>query len=298
MSSFSRSMPRKKTSFLIKDILNDDARERDECHNNFTSSSRYNKPLRYPDVHCCERRVPFHGNEHSACSCKQSGTFLGCTVPLSIRIPSPKFPCGCLVSATSRGRWSHDILCCQHQRVSQSPRHLSSLPSSHRLPSPHRIVQGEMVSVKKHAKRIPNDSSMPSKSAQQDSELSQPMSPEASSHSDPETQSQDTTKRKRIRAAFSAGQVYELERIFDRQKYLSAPERAELSKALKLSEQQVKIWFQNRRYKTKRKLIMKSAEQLYAYYHQKYVPSFPPPSTNMELPRTFELSRDRHFDRE
>ena len=131
-----------------------------------------------------------------------------------------------------------------------------------------------------------------------DSELSQPMSPEASSHSDSEAQSQDTTKRKRIRAAFSAGQVYELERIFDRQKYLSAPERAELSKALKLSEQQVKIWFQNRRYKTKRKLIMKSAEQLYAYYHQKYVPSFPPPSTNMELPRTFELSRDRHFDRE
>ena len=133
-----------------------------------------------------------------------------------------------------------------------------------------------------------------------DSDVSQPMSPEASSHSDPE--SQDTTKRKRIRAAFSAGQVYELERIFDRQKYLSAPERAELSKALKLSEQQVKIWFQNRRYKTKRKLIMKSAEQLYAYYHQKYVPSFPPPSNNMELSsealRTYEFSRDRHFERD
>ena len=130
--------------------------------------------------------------------------------------------------------------------------------------------------------------------------MPQSMSPEASSHSDPE--SQDTTKRKRIRAAFTAGQVYELERIFDRQKYLSAPERAELSKALKLSEQQVKIWFQNRRYKTKRKLIMKSAEQLYAYYHQKYVPNFPPPSANMELShealRTFELSRDRHFDRD
>lgn len=134
-----------------------------------------------------------------------------------------------------------------------------------------------------------------------DSDISQPVSPEASSHSDPE--SQDTTKRKRIRAAFSAGQVYELERIFDRQKYLSAPERAELSKALKLSEQQVKIWFQNRRYKTKRKLIMKSAEQLYAYYHQKYVPSFPPPpSNNMELSnealRTYEYSRDRHFERD
>ena len=167
MSSFSRTMPRKKTSFLIKDILNDDARERDECHNNFTASSRYNRPLRHSDVHCCERRVPFHGNENSTCSCQQSGPFLGCTVPLSIRIPSPKFPCGCLVSATSRGRWSHNILCCQHQRVSQSPRHLSSLPSSHRRPSPHRIVQEEMVNVKKHTKRNLSDSSIPSKSAEQ-----------------------------------------------------------------------------------------------------------------------------------
>ena len=133
-----------------------------------------------------------------------------------------------------------------------------------------------------------------------DSDVSQQMSPDVGSHSDPE--SQDTKKRKRIRAAFSAGQVYELERIFDRQKYLSAPERAELSKALKLSEQQVKIWFQNRRYKTKRKLIMKSAEQLYAYYHQKYVQDYPTASTNMEYTseglRGFELSRDRHFDRD
>eukprot|EP00794_Sanderia_malayensis_P019834 gene19834-21776_t len=81
----------------------------------------------------------------------------------------------------------------------------------------------------------------------------------------------NSKKKKRIRAAFSAGQVYELERIFDRQKYLSAPERAELSKALKLSEQQVKIWFQNRRYKTKRKVFIKSAQHYYAYYHQKYM---------------------------
>lgn len=85
------------------------------------------------------------------------------------------------------------------------------------------------------------------------------------------TMQDSSKKKKRVRAAFSAGQVYELERIFDRQKYLSAPERAELSIGLKLSEQQVKIWFQNRRYKTKRKLFMKSAEHLYTYYHHKYV---------------------------
>eukprot|EP00795_Rhopilema_esculentum_P002573 gene2573-766_t len=128
-----------------------------------------------------------------------------------------------------------------------------------------------------------------------------PLSPSESNHSDSELQP-DSKKRKRIRAAFSAGQVYELERIFDRQKYLSAPERAELSKALKLSEQQVKIWFQNRRYKTKRKLIMKSAEQLYAYYHQKYIHEYSSSPVNIEYQgkpfRGYEDQRGHRFERE
>ncbi|XP_064353760.1 homeobox protein Nkx-3.1 [Dromaius novaehollandiae] len=58
---------------------------------------------------------------------------------------------------------------------------------------------------------------------------------------------------KRARAAFSPSQVLELERHFGRQRYLSAPERARLARRLQLTETQVKIWFQNRRYKTKRK---------------------------------------------
>ncbi|XP_021230671.1 homeobox protein Nkx-3.1 [Numida meleagris] len=58
---------------------------------------------------------------------------------------------------------------------------------------------------------------------------------------------------KRSRAAFTHSQVLELERNFSRQKYLSAPERAHLAQNLQLSETQVKIWFQNRRYKTKRR---------------------------------------------
>uniref|UniRef100_F7ENZ5 Homeobox protein Nkx-3.1 n=1 Tax=Ornithorhynchus anatinus TaxID=9258 RepID=F7ENZ5_ORNAN len=67
----------------------------------------------------------------------------------------------------------------------------------------------------------------------------------------PQTQKQP----KRSRAAFSHTQVIELERKFSHQKYLSAPERAHLAKNLKLTETQVKIWFQNRRYKTKRKQL-------------------------------------------
>ncbi|XP_068614869.1 homeobox protein zampogna-like [Brachionichthys hirsutus] len=59
--------------------------------------------------------------------------------------------------------------------------------------------------------------------------------------------------KKRSRAAFSHAQVCELERRFIQQRYLSGPERADLAEALKLTETQVKIWFQNRRYKSKRR---------------------------------------------
>nr|XP_020636053.1 homeobox protein Nkx-3.1 [Pogona vitticeps] len=75
-------------------------------------------------------------------------------------------------------------------------------------------------------------------------------------HEDPpKTLLRPPKQSKRSRAAFSHTQVIELERKFSHQKYLSAPERAHLAKTLKLTETQVKIWFQNRRYKTKRKQL-------------------------------------------
>lgn len=51
---------------------------------------------------------------------------------------------------------------------------------------------------------------------------------------------------------FSQAQVLELERRFRQQRYLSAPEREVLAQTLNLTATQVKIWFQNRRYKSKR----------------------------------------------
>ncbi|XP_023694225.1 homeobox protein Nkx-3.1 [Paramormyrops kingsleyae] len=63
------------------------------------------------------------------------------------------------------------------------------------------------------------------------------------------------SKQKRSRAAFTHLQVLELEKKFSHQKYLSGPERAHLASSLRLTETQVKIWFQNRRYKTKRKQL-------------------------------------------
>ncbi|XP_010218510.1 PREDICTED: homeobox protein Nkx-3.2-like, partial [Tinamus guttatus] len=71
-------------------------------------------------------------------------------------------------------------------------------------------------------------------------------------------------RKKRSRAAFSHAQVFELERRFNHQRYLSGPERADLAASLKLTETQVKIWFQNRRYKTKRRQM---AAELLAAAH-------------------------------
>ena len=60
------------------------------------------------------------------------------------------------------------------------------------------------------------------------------------------------TQRRKRRVLFTQAQVYELERRFKQQKYLSAPEREHLASMINLSPTQVKIWFQNHRYKHKR----------------------------------------------
>ncbi|XP_061560670.1 homeobox protein Nkx-2.4-like [Phycodurus eques] len=60
--------------------------------------------------------------------------------------------------------------------------------------------------------------------------------------------------RRKRRVLFSQAQVFELERRFKQQKYLSAPEREHLAGLIHLSPNQVKIWFQNHRYKLKRQL--------------------------------------------
>uniref|UniRef100_A0A3P8SW88 Homeobox protein Nkx-2.5 n=1 Tax=Amphiprion percula TaxID=161767 RepID=A0A3P8SW88_AMPPE len=74
-------------------------------------------------------------------------------------------------------------------------------------------------------------------------------------------------RRRKPRVLFSQAQVYELERRFKQQRYLSAPERDHLAGVLKLTPTQVKIWFQNRRYKCKRQRQDQSLEMV----------SLPPP---------------------
>lgn len=59
-------------------------------------------------------------------------------------------------------------------------------------------------------------------------------------------------KKRKRRVLFSKAQTFELERRFRQQRYLSAPEREHLASVIQLTPTQVKIWFQNHRYKTKR----------------------------------------------
>ena len=59
-------------------------------------------------------------------------------------------------------------------------------------------------------------------------------------------------KPKRIRTAFSPGQLLKLEQAFEKNHYVVGNERKQLANHLGLSETQVKVWFQNRRTKHKR----------------------------------------------
>ncbi|XP_026858875.2 barH-like homeobox 1a [Electrophorus electricus] len=59
-------------------------------------------------------------------------------------------------------------------------------------------------------------------------------------------------KPRKARTAFTDHQLAQLERSFERQKYLSVQDRMELAASLSLTDTQVKTWYQNRRTKWKR----------------------------------------------
>ncbi|CAH1404408.1 unnamed protein product [Nezara viridula] len=62
-------------------------------------------------------------------------------------------------------------------------------------------------------------------------------------------QNRTPPKRKKPRTSFTRLQIAELEKRFHKQKYLASAERAQLAKSLKMTDAQVKTWFQNRRTK-------------------------------------------------
>lgn len=78
---------------------------------------------------------------------------------------------------------------------------------------------------------------------------------------------QSSGKSKRVRTIFTAEQLERLEGEFSRQQYMVGPERLYLAHELRLTEAQVKVWFQNRRIKW-RKLHHEQTQRLRDQHHR------------------------------
>ncbi|KAK7906648.1 hypothetical protein WMY93_015260 [Mugilogobius chulae] len=89
--------------------------------------------------------------------------------------------------------------------------------------------------------------------------------------------------RRKRRVLFSQAQVHELERRFKQQRYLSAPEREHLAGLIHLTPNQVKIWFQNHRYKLKRQAKDKSVPDQDPDQASKKTPAAPAPQQHVHM---------------
>nr|XP_004665540.2 homeobox protein BarH-like 2 [Jaculus jaculus] len=82
----------------------------------------------------------------------------------------------------------------------------------------------------------------------------------ASSESETEQPTPRQKKPRRSRTIFTELQLLGLEKKFQKQKYLSTPDRLDLAQSLGLTQLQVKTWYQNRRMKWK-KMVLKGGQE-------------------------------------
>ncbi|XP_076968567.1 homeobox protein BarH-like 2 isoform X2 [Tamandua tetradactyla] len=82
----------------------------------------------------------------------------------------------------------------------------------------------------------------------------------ASSESETEQPVPRQKRPRRSRTIFTELQLMGLEKKFQKQKYLSTPDRLDLAQSLGLTQLQVKTWYQNRRMKWK-KMVLKGGQE-------------------------------------
>ena len=68
-------------------------------------------------------------------------------------------------------------------------------------------------------------------------------------------------KKKKTRTVFTRSQIDQLEVTFNQKRYLSSNDRLQLALSLKMTETQVKVWFQNRRNKWKREIASSTSQR-------------------------------------
>uniref|UniRef100_A0A8C5PL39 Homeobox domain-containing protein n=1 Tax=Leptobrachium leishanense TaxID=445787 RepID=A0A8C5PL39_9ANUR len=83
--------------------------------------------------------------------------------------------------------------------------------------------------------------------------------------------SEEDSSSSRPRTKFSEEQLQELEKSFTENRYIGASEKKRLSNVLKLSETQIKTWFQNRRMKFKRQ---RQDARVDAFFSRLYLPYY------------------------
>ena len=139
----------------------------------------------------------------------------------------------------------------QLRRVSKHPSTIATIPDTATTPTKHPTTETSCTSTTEEetdtTQEIDSLNPDTNTETQSDNEIME----EDEDEEDIDTSGTDSKKKKR-RVLFSKAQTYELERRFRQQRYLSAPEREHLASILRLSPTQVKIWFQNHRYKLKK----------------------------------------------